>query len=97
MELTELWDIVKHIVEYPLFTVKQTPITLSSLLIFDGKERIYDEMERQGIILRSQTLAGVLEEVPEAYKDVAVVVDVVHGAGIAKKVARLRPIGVIKG
>ncbi len=59
--------------------------------------KIYDEMERDGIILRSQTLAGVLEEVPEAYKDVADVVDVVAGAGIARKVVRLRPIGVIKG
>ena len=59
--------------------------------------RIYEEMEAQGIIIRSQTLKGVLEETPEAYKDVAEVVEVVHGAGIAKKVARLRPIGVIKG
>jgi len=39
----------------------------------------------------------VAEEIPEAYKDVAHVVDVVHGAGIAKKVAKLRPLGVIKG
>jgi len=39
----------------------------------------------------------VAEEIPEAYKDVANVVDVVHGAGIAKKVAKLRPLGVIKG
>ncbi|MBF8302084.1 MAG: hypothetical protein HW396_365, partial [Candidatus Dadabacteria bacterium] len=39
----------------------------------------------------------VLEEMPEAYKQVEDVCDVVHNAGIAKKVARLRPIGVIKG
>jgi tRNA-splicing ligase RtcB len=39
----------------------------------------------------------VLEEMPEAYKEVEEVVDVVHHAGIARKVARLRPIGVIKG
>lgn len=58
---------------------------------------LYEEFERKGIILRSQSLAGVLEEIPEAYKDVAEVVGVVTGAGIAKKVARLRPIGVIKG
>ena len=38
-----------------------------------------------------------LEEAPWAYKDVANVVDVCHNAGIARKVARLRPIGVIKG
>ncbi|HLG29686.1 MAG TPA: RtcB family protein, partial [Candidatus Brocadiales bacterium] len=39
----------------------------------------------------------VLEEMPEAYKEVEDVVNVVHNAGIARKVARLRPIGVIKG
>jgi tRNA-splicing ligase RtcB len=37
------------------------------------------------------------EEMPEAYKDVSQVVDTVHGAGIAVKVARLKPLGVIKG
>ena len=38
-----------------------------------------------------------MEEIPEAYKDVSEVVDVVHYAGISKKVAQLRPLGVIKG
>jgi tRNA-splicing ligase RtcB len=38
-----------------------------------------------------------MEEIPEAYKDVSQVVDVVDGAGISKKVAQLRPLGVIKG
>ena len=38
-----------------------------------------------------------MEEIPEAYKDVSEVVDVVHGAGISKKVVQLRPLGVIKG
>jgi tRNA-splicing ligase RtcB len=42
-------------------------------------------------------MATVAEEMPDAYKDVANVVDVVHGAGIAARVARLRPLGVIKG
>ena len=37
------------------------------------------------------------EEMPDAYKDVSQVVEVVHGAGISKKVAKLRPMGVIKG
>jgi tRNA-splicing ligase RtcB len=37
------------------------------------------------------------EEMPEAYKDVSQVVQVVHGAGISKKVARLRPVAVVKG
>jgi len=55
------------------------------------------KLEEQGIILRAETRDGILEEVPEAYKDIDAVVDVVHNAGLARKVARLRPIGVIKG
>lgn len=54
-------------------------------------------LEEMGIILRAETRDGILEEVPEAYKDIDAVVDVVHNAGLARKVARLRPIGVIKG
>ncbi len=59
--------------------------------------QIYKELREKGIIVKGATMATVLEEVPEAYKDVANVVDIVEGAGLAKKVARLRPIGVIKG
>ncbi|HEX5037142.1 MAG TPA: RtcB family protein [bacterium] len=59
--------------------------------------RIYEELESRGIILRSASLDGALEEIPEAYKDVADVVDVAAGAGLCKKVVKLRPIGVIKG
>jgi tRNA-splicing ligase RtcB len=55
------------------------------------------ELEAAGIIVKSETRDGLLEEVPEAYKDVDEVIEVVHGAGIARKVARLRPMGVIKG
>ena len=55
------------------------------------------KLEEQGIILRAETRDGILEEIPEAYKDIDEVVDVVHNAGLARKVARLRPIGVIKG
>jgi tRNA-splicing ligase RtcB len=54
-------------------------------------------LEDQGIIVRAETRDGIREEIPEAYKDVDVVIDVVHNAGLAKRVARLRPIGVIKG
>ena len=54
-------------------------------------------LEEAGIYVKSETKSGLLEEVPEAYKDVDEVVNVVHHAGIAKKVARLRPMGVIKG
>lgn len=55
------------------------------------------ELLAQGIIVRGASHGTIVEEVPEAYKDVADVVDAVQGAGISKKVARLRPLGVIKG
>jgi tRNA-splicing ligase RtcB (3'-phosphate/5'-hydroxy nucleic acid ligase) len=58
---------------------------------------IWREMEDKGIIVRSAGRETLAEEMPEAYKDIANVVDVVHNAGISKKVARLRPMGVIKG
>ena len=54
-------------------------------------------LEDQGIIVRSESLDGITEEIPEAYKDVDEVIDVVANAGLAKRVARLKPIGVIKG
>lgn len=55
------------------------------------------ELEDRGIIVRSAGRETLAEEMSEAYKDIANVVDVVHAAGISKKVARLRPMGVIKG
>ena len=55
------------------------------------------ELERQGVIVMGRGRKGVAEEQPDAYKDVNDVVRVVHGAGLAKRVARLRPLGVIKG
>jgi tRNA-splicing ligase RtcB len=55
------------------------------------------KLEDLGIILRAETRDGILEEIPEAYKDIDAVVDVVHNAGLACKVARLRPVGVVKG
>jgi len=58
---------------------------------------ILKELEAQGIVVRAATRATVDEEMPEAYKDVARVVDVVHAAGIGRKVAQLRPVGVVKG
>jgi tRNA-splicing ligase RtcB (3'-phosphate/5'-hydroxy nucleic acid ligase) len=58
---------------------------------------IWREMEDKGIIVRSAGRETLAEEMSEAYKDISNVVDVVHRAGISKKVARLRPLGVIKG
>lgn len=55
------------------------------------------ELEDKGIIVMCRGRATLKEEMPEAYKDVTEVVNVVHNAGISKKVAKLRPIGVIKG
>jgi tRNA-splicing ligase RtcB len=55
------------------------------------------ELEARGIVVRCPSNTELAEEAPVAYKDVDRVVDVVHAAGIARKVARLRPIGVVKG
>ncbi len=54
-------------------------------------------LEEQGIVVRCPSARGLAEEAPQAYKDVERVVEVVHQAGLARKVARLRPLGVIKG
>jgi len=58
---------------------------------------IVRELEDKGIIVRSAGRATLVEEISEAYKDVTDVVDVVHHAGISTKVAKLVPMGVIKG
>ncbi|MGB9775375.1 MAG: RtcB family protein [Anaerolineae bacterium] len=55
------------------------------------------ELEEQGIVIRAGSTKGLAEEAPAAYKNVSQVVEVVHGAGLARKVARLRPLAVIKG
>jgi tRNA-splicing ligase RtcB len=55
------------------------------------------ELESKGIIVRCASSGELAEEAPTAYKDVERVVDVVHHAGLACRVARLRPVGVIKG
>src|SRR5262245_49503126 len=59
--------------------------------------RIDRELEAKGIIARAQSRRGLAEEQPKAYKNVDDVVEVVDRAGLSKKVARMRPIGVIKG
>ena len=59
--------------------------------------RIDEELAARGVIARSRSWRGLAEEQPDAYKDVNLVVDVVHNAGLAHKVARMRPIGVVKG
>ena len=59
--------------------------------------RIDRELAEQGVVAKCRSWKGLAEEQPAAYKDVSLVVDVVHRAGLAKKVARLRPLGVVKG
>lgn len=58
---------------------------------------VRDRLSREGIIVRSETRDGIVEEVPEAYKDVDEVINTVCRAGLAARVARLRPMGVVKG
>jgi tRNA-splicing ligase RtcB len=58
---------------------------------------IYRELEDRGILVRWTGRSTLAEEMPDAYKDVSDVVAVVHGAGISRRVARLRPMAVVKG
>ena len=58
---------------------------------------VAERLAAQGIIVMSGSRSGLAEEAPEAYKDVAKVVEIAHQAGISRKVVRTRPIGVIKG
>ena len=59
--------------------------------------RVLDELRARGIYVRAAGMATVLEEIPEAYKDVQEVVRAVAGAGLAAPVARMRPFAVVKG
>lgn len=60
-------------------------------------EELREELARRGVFVRAATMKGLVEEAPDAYKDVSVVVEATHCAGLAQKVARVRPMGVIKG
>jgi tRNA-splicing ligase RtcB len=60
-------------------------------------EDLRKELQSKGIQIRAGSMAGLAEEAPQAYKDVDAVVETVQNAGIATKVARLRPVAVIKG
>lgn len=59
--------------------------------------KLLRELKDQGIYVQAGSHRGVAEEAPVAYKDVDLVVETVHQAGIAKRVAKLRPLGVVKG
>jgi tRNA-splicing ligase RtcB len=62
-----------------------------------ARRHVPRELAAAGIELRAASMRTVVEEIPEAYKDVETVVDVVEGAGIGRKVVRLRPVAVVKG
>jgi tRNA-splicing ligase RtcB len=63
-----------------------------------GKGRsIHQELKNKGVLVRWTGRSTLVEEMPEAYKDISQVVNVVDGAGISKKVARLKPLAVVKG
>jgi tRNA-splicing ligase RtcB len=63
---------------------------------WNGRELI-DQLARQGIYIRTRTLRGVAEEAPGAYKDVDVVAECTEKAGLARRVAFLRPLACVKG
>ena len=60
-------------------------------------DKLRQELEQSGIHIRAGSLAGLAEEAPQAYKNVDAVVETIAGAEIARKVARLRPVAVVKG
>ena len=64
----------------------------------EGKGRdLIGEMKNLGVVVHARGMRTVAEEMPYAYKDVSMVVEAMHKSGISKKVAKLRPVGVIKG
>ena len=62
-----------------------------------GGKELRRELEAQGIVVRCPSPKGLAEEAPFAYKDVERVVEVVERAGLARRVAQLEPLGVVKG
>jgi tRNA-splicing ligase RtcB len=62
-----------------------------------NEDSLLKELESKGIIVKASGRGTIVEEAPQAYKDVNEVVDVVHNAGISRRVCRMKPLGVIKG
>jgi tRNA-splicing ligase RtcB len=58
---------------------------------------LIEELKQRGVVIQAKGMKTIAEEMPLAYKDVSDVVNVMHNEGITKKVARLKPVGVIKG
>lgn len=62
-----------------------------------GGKELRRELERHGIAVRGSSARGLAEEAPTAYKDVAAVIEATEGGGLSRPVARLTPVGVVKG
>jgi tRNA-splicing ligase RtcB len=60
-------------------------------------EQLIHQLKEKGIHVRGASKSGLTEEKPEAYKDAGLVVEVMHNSGIARRVAKMVPLGVIKG
>ncbi|MCX7940160.1 MAG: RtcB family protein, partial [Endomicrobia bacterium] len=60
-------------------------------------EELAQQLKEKGILVKSDSWKTLAEEAPQAYKNVDEVVEICHQSGISKKVARLKPLGVIKG
>ena len=65
--------------------------------MINGNELRKSLFSKKGIIVLAQSMSGLAEEAPDAYKDVSKVVEVAHNAGLSRRVAKLEPLGVIKG
>jgi len=59
--------------------------------------QLRQDLEARGIHVRAQSMSGLAEEAPDAYKDIDAVIEAVEGAGLARKVAKMRPLAVMKG
>jgi tRNA-splicing ligase RtcB len=60
-------------------------------------QEVVQQLKEKGILIRAASKKTIAEEAPHAYKDVSQVVEACHGAGISRKVAKFRPLGVVKG
>ena len=83
--MTEGWD--RRLREHGYRVTPQRQVVLEAV----------ETLRQRGVYIRAASRDGIIEEAPGAYKDVDEVVGVAHGAGISKLVAKLRPVGVMKG
>ena len=88
-ESKEAWHTVCHGAGRTM-SRKQATRTISG-------QNVVKELKQKGIIIKCWSSRGIAEEAPMAYKDIDSIIDVVHNAGLAKKVAKLAPLAVIKG